>query len=193
MGQMQLVADHLGLPGLLRIGGHLIGENADAVPCAILVAASVQWHDHQLDLVPTGLNPFHAVDGGLVMERDGLPFLGSIGGGNEIENGAAVDGVAGIPASPNGDFAFAVAVQVGGGNADVILGGEIFGQDMLFPGRIFVPDKLFFIGQKNVRFAIAIDVRNGESVTDLDFGIDLDGAVAVLIFMTVWGQMDCSF
>src|SRR5262249_34065437 len=44
------------------------------------------------------------------------------------------------------------------------------------PCRVAVPDELLLVGQENVGLAIAIDIRGGDAVADLDLVVDGLGA-----------------
>ena len=114
-----------------------------------------------------------------------LPLLRPVGGRDEVEDGAAVDGVAGIPLGADGDFALAVAVDVLRGDADVVVLREVLREDELCPrGRlaglgctgIAIPDELFLVGEQDVGRFVAVHIGDREAVADLDFVIERDGA-----------------
>ena len=111
----------------------------------------------------------------LMRQLDGVPFLRSILRSDEEKNRAAVDRIIGIPCCAYCDLRLPIAIDVARGNANVVLPGEVLGEDKLFPARIPVPHKLLLIRQQNVELPIAIDVRGGNSVANLDFGINLNG------------------
>lgn len=174
VGEVHGVVDEFCGPWVARVGGFLIGEDFDAGAFAVFVAATVERDDDEVEAVFAALHPFHAVGGGFVVEFDGVPFLGAVAvfRWDEIEYGAAGFGVGGVPLGTDGDFAFAVAVDVAGGDADVVTFGEAFGDDVFFPSGVLIPDDLVFIGEEDVRFAVALDICDGEAVADLDIGVD---------------------
>ena len=101
-----------------------------------------------------------------------LPFLGAIGRRDKIKDRAALDGIGGIPAGAYGDGALARAIDILGGDADVVFLGKVFGDDVLLPVRVMIPLYRMLVGENDVRLAVAIDVGNRQPVTDADF-IDL--------------------
>ena len=158
------------------IGRPRVGENSDAGSLAILVAAPVQRRHNQIKLPGAIRNPPHPVHRRFVRQLDSFPFLRAVFWRDEVKNGAAADRVTRVPPGADRNFRFAIAINVGGRNADVIEFRQVFGQDKLFPGWIPVPDELFFVCEDNIRLLVTIHVCNRDAVTDFDFRIDLDGA-----------------
>ena len=109
-------------------------------------------------------------------QADRSPSRSPIGGRFQIEERPTIHCVARIPTRPHRDLGLAVAIDVGGGHADVILRREVFGDDMLFPLGVPVPGDLLGIAQDDIRAAIPIYVSHGHPVTDGDVGVDVDGS-----------------
>ena len=150
----------------------MIGQDADAIPHPVFISPTMQRSDDQVVTAGSVSDPPHAVRGGFVAEFDRFPALSAILRRHEIENGTAVHGVAGIPLSTHGNLALAIAIDVAGSNADVILVGEFFSDDVLFPLGVLVPGDEILIRQKNIRPAIAIHIRQRKAVTDAHIGVD---------------------
>ena len=165
-------------PLVVRIGRRTV--TLDFYPVALarggLVAAAVQGDDHQRRFVLPVLHPAHPVNGRLVRQLDRLPLFRPVGGRDEIEHRAAVHRVAGIPAGADRDLGLAVAVDVCCGDANVIKLGEIFGDDVLLPRRVLIPDNLFGVTQHDVGPFVAVHVRHRDAVADDDVGVDIHRA-----------------
>lgn len=152
---------------------------------AIEIAAAVEREDDEGELGWGGADPAHAVDGGFVGEGDGFPWVAGGGGSGEEEDGTAflfVGGFAGVPLGADGDFGFAVAVDVAGGDADIVARGEVAGDDLFFPVWVMVPCDFFGVGDEDIVFLVAVDVADGEAVADGDGGVDglgFEGGVGV--------------
>ena len=115
------------------------------------------------------------MDGGFVGEGDGRPWVAGGFGSGEEEDGSAfffVGGFAGVPLGADGDFCFAVAVDVAGGDADIVARGEVAGDDFFFPVRVVVPRDFFGVGDEDIVFVVAVDVADGEAVADGEGGVD---------------------
>ena len=117
-------------------------------------------------------------------ELHGFPALGAVGGRDEVENRAALLGVAGVPFGADGEFAFAVAVEVLRGEADVVFFGEVFGDEVFAPrggvarlggAGVAIPDDLPLVGEEHVGRFVAIHIGDDEAVADLDFVVEGDG------------------
>ena len=135
----------------------------------------MEREDDEGPLVFPAAHPVHAVDGGFVREGHGGPEFAVFVRPLEVEDGAAfgfVGGLAGIPLGADGDFHFAVAVDVAGGEADVVAQGEVLGDDGFLPRGVLIPDDFLRVGEEDVGLAVAIDVANGEAVADGDLVID---------------------
>ena len=77
-------------------------------------------------------DPPHPVGGRFnAGELDRFPALGSVGRRNQVEYGAALFRVSGVPFAADGDLAFSIAINVLGGDADVVSRGQIFGEHVL--------------------------------------------------------------
>ena len=153
-----------------------VAQEGGADALVVFIATPVEGEDGE-EKFPIGTaQPMHAVRGGLVGEFDGGPALRAVGGGVEQEDGAAVDGVVGGPLGSDRDLALAVAIEVASGDADVVLGREIFGHHEFLPLGSAIPDDLFGVGEEDVGLAIAIDVGDREAVADGDFCVDRLGA-----------------
>src|SRR5438093_5877391 len=57
----------------------------------------------------------------------------------------------------------------------MVQSGQMFSNDVFFPGRVLVPNDLVLIGEDDVRLLVAIDVSNCHPVPDFNFRIDFDG------------------
>lgn len=171
VGEMHEVADDRApdIAGLRALG--VVFPHETAFADATLVASAVKrFHDEGV-FAAGGLDPVHAMDGGFVFVVDRCPRLRSILAGDEAHHGATgffIGGVAGVPLATDGDFAFAVAVGVAGGDADVVTFGEVLGDDVFFPGRGLIPLDRLLVGEHDVVFAVAVHVGDLDAVTDLD-------------------------
>jgi hypothetical protein len=103
-------------------------------------------------------HPSHAMGSGFVTQLDRLPELSTIRRRHEVKDGSTVHGVSRIPLGTDGDLAFAVAIDVTGGNADVVFIGKFFGNDVLLPLGVLIPDDHILISQKDIRSAIAVHI-----------------------------------
>jgi hypothetical protein len=174
--------DGFGFPLPARIRWLEINNHFHGLTFAILVSSTMQRHDDEPPGLVRDLDPLHAVRGWLdSREFEGFPALRAIGRRNEIEYGAALLRVPGVPFGADSNFAFAVAVDVLGCDADVVFLGQVFGEDVFLPSRwiirlgcawVAVPSELFFVGEENVRGFITIDIGDGDAVTDLHFVVD---------------------
>jgi hypothetical protein len=167
------IGDEGGVPGLGDVVRLVVGENADASTFAIFVPPAMQGDDDEVVAPGEVTHPFHAVGGGLVGELDGFPALGAVGRRVEVKDGPAACGVAGIPLGTDGDLALPIAIDVARGDADVVLFGELLGNDVLFPGGVLIPDDEVFITKQDVSLRVSIDIRQSEPVANTDSGIDL--------------------
>ena len=176
MGLVHGDIEHLRWPPAFRIGRFFVSQDLRAVPSAGrgVVPAAMQGHHHQIKFSVDVFHPAHPVNGWLVGQFNWFPFLLSVGGRNQKENGAAVERVARVPACAGRQFRFAIAVNVPGRNANMIEAGQLFGNDMFFPRWILVPNDLVFIRQDDVRLFVPIHIGNRHAITNLDFRIDLD-------------------
>src|SRR3981081_993959 len=111
----------------MRVGGHFVAEDFDARALAVLVAATVQRHYNEFGLAGAGGQPTHAVDSRFMGQFHGLPFLRPVPWCDEVKDRAAIDSVAGVPARADGYFGFAIAVDVRGGDANIVERREILG------------------------------------------------------------------
>ena len=68
-----------GAPASFWIAWHVVGEGADAVAFAALVAAAVQRENDEVELSGECRKPAHAVGGWLVLELNRSPFLRPVG------------------------------------------------------------------------------------------------------------------
>mgnify|MGYP006871027168 CR=1 FL=1 len=78
-------------------------------------------------------------------KSDGFPSLGAIRWRQLIKNRSTVCCIAGIPAGAHGKFTLPVAINIAGGEANIVFWREMFGDDMFLPGRILVPLNRGFI------------------------------------------------
>ncbi len=105
-----------------------------------------------------------------------FPFLGPIGRRNEIKYCATVESVVRIPLCSDGDFGFAIAVDVRGGDTNIVQGSKIFRDDKFLPGWVFVPNDLLLIDEENIGLMIPIHISHRDAIADFDVGIDFDRA-----------------
>ena len=175
LGDLKIVAhvhaviDDGGAPFALGVAWLVVGEGADAVAFAALVAAAVQRENDEVELSGGCGKPAHAVGGWLVLELNRSPFLRSVGRWDKIKYGAGFGGVAGfagVPLSTGGDLGPTVAIDVAYGNADVVVRGEGLDDDVFFPRRVFVPGDVAGVAQDDVRFFVAVHVGDGGAVAD---------------------------
>lgn len=135
----------------------------------------MEREDDECEVGCGGADPAHAVDGGFVGEGDGSPWVAGGGGSGEEEDGSAffgVGGFAGVPLGTDGDFGFAVAIDVAGGDADIVARGEVAGDDFFFPVRVVVPRDFLGVGDEDIVIVVAVDIADGEPVADGDGGVD---------------------
>src|SRR5262249_7910997 len=78
----------------------------------------------------------------------------------------------GPPVGAEGEVDLAVAVDVVGGDADVVGLGLVFDDDAPLPGRIFVPDDALLINDDNVLLAVAIHVHQQDRVANAEVFLD---------------------
>jgi hypothetical protein len=98
--------------------------------------------------------------------------LRRIRGAFEEEDRAAADGIAWIPTGAHGDFGAPVAIEVASCDTDVVLGGEIAGDDRLLPIGTAVPGDFPSVGEEQVFAAIAVHISDGKPVADADRCVD---------------------
>lgn len=177
VARVHAVIDDGGTPLGLGIAWLVVGEGADAVAFASLVAAAVQWQHDEVELSGGCGKPAHAVGGRLVLELNRSPFLRPVGRWDKIKYGAGFGGVAGfagVPLSTGCDLGLAVTVDVAHGDADVVAWGEVLDDDVFFPRRVFIPGDVAGVAQDDIGFFVAVHVGNSGAVADLDVGIDGD-------------------
>ena len=166
------VIDDMHLPLVLGIGGFLVGDELGARAHAGLVADAVEGLDNEVPAAFGDFDPLHAVGRRFVVQFHRFPLLGAICRRDKVEHRAALHRVGRIPAGTDGDRALAGTVDVARGDADVVVLGEILGDDVLLPVRVVIPLHRGLVGQDDVGLAVAIDVGDRQAVTDLDL-IDL--------------------
>ena len=173
MAVVEEFADKGSLPFPGDILWDFIGQNLKGGSCVPFVAPTVQGLDDEVELAGGVAHPVHPVGGGLVMELDGFPVARSVGGGLEIENSAAVDGIVWAPLCADGDLSLAVAIKVTGGNAYVVALGKVSADLVFFPGGILVPGNLVLVDEDDVDLLVAVHVSDLEAVADADLGVDV--------------------
>jgi len=94
--------------------------------------------------------------------------LGAIGRRPQVENRPVFDRFGKVPLATNRNLAFAVAVDVARGEADIVPLGKIAGDEVLLPAGILIPLDRLLVGEDDVGFAITIDIGQLESVTNVD-------------------------
>ena len=121
----------------------------------------------------------HAMNTRFVVQFNRFPQLRAIRGGHQVKHGAILNTLAKIPLTSDRDFTATVPIDVSRRNANVIPLGEITSDDMLGPTGVLVPLDRTLVGQHDIRLAVAIDIGDLQSVTDLD-RINLNGFPLVL-------------
>ena len=87
-------------------------------------------------------------------------------------------GVSGVPVSAHRDLDLAVAIDVTGGNADIVAElGALLSlvkgvEELLFPGGILVPPEVAPVREKDVLVSVTVHVAHRKAVADDDVGID---------------------
>ena len=177
MAGVQVVIDQRGFPGLPWVGGHVVGEGAHSFPLVGAITAAVQRQHDEIVRAVGRCEPTHAVGGWLVVKLNRCPFLRPVFGGDEIKNGSGLGGVGGfarVPLCAGRDLGPPVAVDISYRNADVVTLGQVFYNDVFFPGGILVPGNVAGIAQDDVRFFVGIHVSDGDAVADPDLVINRD-------------------
>ena len=103
----------------------------------------------------------------LVRQLYRFPLLRPVLRWTQIEYGAAVHCVAGIPCGADRHFGLPIAVQVRRRNAHMVLLRKLLRHDVFGPRRIFVPDDQVLVREQNVRLLVTVDVRDRYPVADL--------------------------
>ena len=110
----------------------------------------------------------HAVGAGIVVKLHRLPLLRAIFRGNEVVDGAIFQGLPKIPLPAHGDLAFAITVDIAGGDADIIAKRQLFSDNVFFPTRILIPLHGGLVGEKDIDVLVTINVSQRESVANLN-------------------------
>ncbi len=84
----------------------------------------------------------------------------------------SIGGVPRVPLGTHGNFDLAVPINILRGNADIVLERKVFKNQVLGPFRVAVPDKLFLVGEEDIRFSVPVDITDGYTVADGDLVID---------------------
>ena len=109
------------------------------------------------------------------MQPDGTPACGGIIRPDEEMYGTGPQRIrcfSWIPPGTDGYFYFSIAINIPGSNAYIVSVGKIVDHDESFPVAVAIPHKLFFIGQQDILFPIAIDITRCNTVSNLNIVVD---------------------
>src|SRR5262245_22456350 len=179
VNDVQTRIEHFGKPAILGgIFGNTIGEHAhwDAVHpvlpgCAIL---SHEGADDQRGLAAAvDIGEANAVYGRLHVDGVDGPRLVERFAAFEPLQRTALFGIERLPVGAEGEVDVAVAVDVVGVDADVVVLSHAVEDDAAFPGRILVPVDARGIDDDDILLAVAVDIAEEDRVADAEFGFDL--------------------
>src|SRR6266542_1294608 len=165
--------------------------------------AAQERHDDQLGLaVAVDIGEADAVDRGLVGNGNHLPrFVKRLAALEPVDWSVRL-ALETLPAGAKGEVDLPVAIDVVGGDADVVGLRLPFGDDASLPARILVPDHARCVDDDDVLPAVAVDVDEEHGITDAEAFLDflhpplghgrLPGAStrSDSLFSTGWHQQD---
>ena len=80
--------------------------------------------------------------------------------------------IEGLPVGSQGEVDQAVAVDVEGVDADVVVSGTPLNDDTFLPGRVLVPDDLVGVDDDDVLFAVVVDVGQHNGIADAQASVE---------------------
>src|SRR5690625_481968 len=114
-------------------------------------------------------HPFHPMYRWFMVKVHNLPAFSRIVRTDEIMNRAGSFRVAcfiRVPLRAHSNLNLSVAIDIAGSNRDVVELCKVFRHDEPLPVTIAIPDDLLFVGEQNIRSAVAVYITVCQTVTD---------------------------
>src|SRR5690625_306363 len=133
------------------------------------ISTSMQRYNNQRIPAFRHTHPSHPLHRWLMWKGYNLPAFSRVFGTDEIMNRAGLFRVAcfiWIPLCANSNFYLFVSGDITRSNGYIVELCKIFRDDEPLPVAIAIPDDLLFVGEQNIRSAVAVHITDGQTVPD---------------------------